>query len=167
MRKRILIPALAAFVMILTLSVPSALAYFTTYVRAQGMKEVKLTDHTELTEPQVVNKEKHVVITADPDSDPVWVRARAYAPENLQVYYTNTTGWTESESDDWWYYNTSIKGGESTSELLVSISFPENAKDGDTFNVVVVYECTPVLGDTGPVNADWSVPVKEKTGGGN
>ena len=159
--KRIVISLLA--VVLMFGAVKGSLAYFTDYEENSGTATVILKGEGKIVE-EIDDDNKHITIENTGET-PIIARVRIFA--NAEITKTVAVDPEWKQSGDWWYYNTSIKGGESTSELLVSISFPENAKDGDTFNVVVVYECTPVLGDTGPVNADWSVPVKEKTGGGN
>lgn len=168
MKKRNLILAVLALVLAVTVSVPSALAYFTTYVRAAGTKPVHLAEETRLKEPKPVDWTKHLTVTAQDGSEPVFVRARAFAPDGLTLTYSGEN-WTQN--GDFWYYGPSIKGGESAAELLIKIdNIPQDVKEDENFNVVVVYECTPVLYDAqGNETADWNGKVTTTTenGGGN
>ena len=61
------------------------------------------------------------------------------------------------------FYNSILEPGETTPELLIKYTFPED-KDSDPdidtrpeeINIVVVHECTPVLYDEeGNPYADW------------
>ncbi|MFR5585123.1 MAG: hypothetical protein ACLTLQ_16080 [[Clostridium] scindens] len=63
--------------------------------------------------------------------------------------------WEERDSDGYWYYNDVLPAGGMTKELLAEITIPEDLKD--SFNVVVIQECTQVLyKDDGTPYADWS-----------
>jgi hypothetical protein len=158
MKRRTLILTIAAFVLIFGMSIGSAMAYFTTYVTAQGGKTIHLGSTTEVSEPQISDWTKHVVVTSDEGSQPVYVRAKAFAGSQYNLVYSSADGSWAPNDDGYYYYNNILNGGESTSELLVRIeNVPE---DTDDFNVVVVYESTPVLYDTaGNPYADWSQSV--------
>ena len=163
MKKRNLILAGAAALMVITASVPAALAYFTTYVSAKGMKEVTLGERTELEEPEPKNWTKVITIKADEDSEPVFVRANAFAPDDYTLTFTGE-GWTAGE-DGWYYYSTPISKGGAAEPLSVKIDKKGGfGKEdiGDNFNVVVVYEYTPVLytADTQEAYADWEKGVE-------
>ena len=168
MKKRNCILMGIAVLMILTASVPSALAYFTTYVSAKGMKPVVLGERTEIEEPDFTNWTKKIVITAENPSEPVYVRAQAFAPEGIVLVYSGTN-WSQPDSEGWCYYSDPISNGQSANELDVQIRVrnengelvnPE-VKEGDILNVVVVYEYTPVLykaneaGELVVPYADW------------
>lgn len=183
MKKRNLILAGIAAGMILTASVPSALAYFTTYVSAKGLKDVVLGDRTTLEEPEPTNWTKQITITADADSEPVYVRANAFAPDDYTLTFSGE-GWSQGEGG-WYYFSTPISKGAKANTLNVTIgSKKEGGFDkediGTNFNVIVVYEYTPVLyrEDTLEPYADWSKSVEyhetvnsevteAETGGGN
>ena len=163
MKKRNLILAGIAAGMILTASVPSALAYFTTYVSAKGMKDVVLQDRTELEEPEPENWTKVITIKADADSEPVYVRANAFAPDDYTLTFSGT-GWSQGEGG-WYYFSTPISKGGAAEALNVKIDKNGGfGKEdiGENFNVVVVYEYTPVLyrEDTLEPYADWSKSVE-------
>jgi len=143
MKKRNVILGTAAVILVLTASVPSSLAYFTTYVSAKGEQEVVLQDDTRITE-SVTGHTKSITITADEKSEPVYVRAKAFGPDGYTLTYSGN-GWTSGE-DDFWYYATPISKGASAETLNVAISgIPSTAQVGDNFNVIVIYEYTPEL----------------------
>jgi len=163
MKKRNLILIGAAAVMILTASVPSALAYFTTYVSAKGMKDVVLGDRTTLEEPEPKNWTKVITIKADEDSEPVYVRANAFAPDDYTLTFSGE-GWSQGE-EGWYYYSTPISKGGAAAALNVKIDKAggfDSEDIGSNFNVVVVYEYTPVLykEDTLEPYADWTKRVE-------
>lgn len=185
MKKNKILLAALALIMALGLGIGSAMAYFTTYVTAKGGMPVRLGDKTTITEPEVKDWTKHLVVTNN-GTNAVYVRARAYAPADLELQYVNASKngpWTYNEKDGYCYYSIILPGKDpdvdeedeseeaakarSSSELLVKIDkVPKDAKEGDDFNVVVIYESTPVLYDKdGNPYADWTQTVKVEEGG--
>ena len=175
MKKRNFIVFACAAIMILTASVKSASAYFTTYVSAVGMKEVVLGENTEI-EERIDGVIKNITIKADTDSEPVWVRVKGFSPDEAAFPVRYNLGenpdsnWTEG-ADGWWDYaypianNGDVTYDTMTSTLTVGMELPTTKPDGtpvkpgDTFNLVVVYECTPVLYDEDtlePLAPDWN-----------
>ena len=195
MKKNKILLAVLALVMALGLGIGSAMAYFTTYVTAKGGMPIRLGDKTSIEEPKVENRIKHLVVKNN-GANAVYVRARAYAPAGLKIQYDNVDKengpWVYNEKDGYCYYIKILPGkdpdvqyeskekeekaaekeGRVTSELLVKFEEPEDAKEGDDFNVVVVYESTPVLydekGDPYPYDkADWNQILDVEEEGGN
>ncbi len=160
--------AAAAVVMLICVSIPGAMAYFTANDRAEGSVPVELGYQTVIEEPQVEDWTKHIVITSDTDSkESCYVRAKAIVTGDLTLTYSGE-GWSEGE-DGFWNYDTPLAPGESTKELLVKIEgIPEDAQEGDVIDVPVVYESTKVLynEDGSPQEADWSMSV-DKEGSGD
>lgn len=153
--------------MVLSLSIGTALAYFTANTEAEGGIKVNFGNYEEIKE-DLSDWTKHVTITSKADSEPVYIRAKAFvgSQSGLTLDYSGT-GWTGNPASDWarnvdaegfWYYNGIVYGGGSTSELLVKIDgVPKDAKEGQDFNVAVVFESTPVRYDAnGNPYADWS-----------
>ena len=164
--------SLLAGAAVLTTGVNSALAYFTTYTTAEG----GLPEITETFD----SKTKHLVITSDADSEPVYIRARAFCARYEVAYQSSPEGiWTQEsgvwnkvvpggEADgDWYYYKEIVPGGGSAATLDVVIDIPPvpegnepgqtKPEDGESFNVIVIYESTPVRYDeNGEPYADWS-----------
>jgi hypothetical protein len=109
-------------------------------------------------EETVVNWVKYITITNEGDGQSVYVRATAFAGSQYLLTYSDGSGsWTPG-SDGYYYYQDILAPGESSEQLLVRIdNIPEDAVD---FNVVVVYESTPVLYDAdGNPYADWDQKV--------
>ena len=111
-------------------------------------------------------------------------------------------GWTQVQGDGYYYFSsvnpttsevtvknpitdiertvkemsglTAVEGGQATNSFIVTItSIPEEPEKGDTFNVTVLYESTPVRYHAdGTAYADWDAPIDEAvsttgTKGGN
>lgn len=154
--------ALLAVALVLGGSIGSALAYFTTYARASGGYTIHLGARTEI-EEQVSNWTKHVTITVEDGSEPVFVRVKAFAGSQYTLTYSDENGsWTPG-ADGYYYYAEPVSGGGSTGELLIQIgNVPE--KDVDSFHVAVVYETTPALYDgSGTPYGDWTVTLDSGT----
>ena len=157
MKKRNILMALLACAMVLGLGVKSALAYFTTYVTASGGMVIHL-GHRTVIEDDVSDWEKHVVISMTKGPDDVYIRARAYCPQGMELIYSGD-GWSYG-GDDWWYYEDKLVYEEDSAgnptgtavarELLVRMeNIPADMKEGESFNVVVVYEATSVVDENG------------------
>ena len=159
MKKYRRLSLLALVVVFLTLGagMRGASAYFTTYVTVEGGHPVFLDIDTDIDE-KVSDWTKRLSVSCDVDSEPVYVRARAYCGSFLTLEYSDPEGkWTEN-SDGYYYYDLILGPGERTSELDVTVSdIPEDVTEGDGFHVIVIYETTPVLyRDDGTPYADWS-----------
>lgn len=147
MRKRkeyLTILTLAAFLMVAGAGIKETWAYFTTFSEAAGGYTIHLGDRTEFTE-EFSNQTKHVVITSDADSEPVYVRAKAFSGSNYPLTYSGE-GWTLG-ADDYYYYSHILTGGASTEGLDIridGISVDGEEAEKNYFNVVVIYESTPV-----------------------
>lgn len=155
--------AFLAFVMVLTAGVGRAWAYFTTYASAQGGITIELGNETEI-EETFSSWTKHLTITSDAGSEPVYVRARAYGSGRYPLEYSGT-GW-QAGDDGYYYYNEILPGGGSTSELLVGIKDvpDQEIENGTMFNVIVIYESTPVMyNEDGTPYADWDVVLDNGT----
>lgn len=156
-----------ALLAVLTLAVAlvtvvgTTFAYFTTYASAKGTVEVVLHDRTEISE-DFGNWTKHVTIANNPGADEksqsVFVRAKAFSGTTYPIVYSGDATWSPG-SDGYYYYATPLAPGEKTTQLDVRITdVPSgaNVTNGDQFNVVVIYETTPVLYDTdGNPYANW------------
>ncbi len=141
---------------ILTAGIGQAMAYFTTYVEAEGSFTIKLGDETTIIE-NFENWEKELIVGNEEGSEPVFIRAKAfYAPDTLELTYRGE-GWSKG-SDDYYYYNTWLESGEGTKSLYIKIeNIPQDVAKGDVFNVIVIYESTPVLyKEDGTPYADWT-----------
>ncbi len=155
--------AAAAVMLVLSAAIGSAWGYFTTFVEVRGGHTLKLGSRTEIDE-EFSDWTKRVSISSKPDSVPVYIRAKAFCGSEYQLTYSDKNKkWTEGE-DGYYYYSDILYGGQTADELLVKIeNIPADAdvKDSDNFNVVVIYESTPVLYDKdGQPYADWDAELE-------
>lgn len=157
MKKNLKFLAVLAVVLVLGSSIGSAWAYFTTYTSARGGYVMKLGDETEIGE-KFSEWTKHVSITSDENSEPVYVRAKAFCGSKYTLVYSSENNkWTAGD-DGYYYYSDIVYGGQTTEELLVKIENVPEGEDADSFDVVVIYETTPVLyHEDGTPYADWSL----------
>lgn len=156
MKKKSIFLLALSIALILATSINSALAYFTTYVQAKGGYIIHLGG-TDI-EEEFSNWTKRVVITNDPNGQPVYVRARAFAGNTYTLLYDGN-GWKDG-GDGYYYYDKILLAGVETSELSVRIDdvlTGDAVAEGDHFNVIVIYETTPVQYDAnGKPYANWS-----------
>lgn len=145
----------------LVTGVGTTYAYFTTYAEAKGAQEISL-GKTEITE-DFSSWTKSVVITnqqaaGSSNSQPVFVRVKAFSGSTYPLQYICDSNWTPG-GDGYYYYSPVLESGQSTSPLQVKITgVPEDPEQGDNFNVVVIYESTPVLYDeSGQPKANWNI----------
>ena len=145
------------------ISVKGTLAYFTTYTRVKGVKPVILSEKTQFKEEDISGN-KHVIITCDKDSDPIFVRIRAYASEaifDLLEYDFEEGKWVDT-GDGWYEYTDVLMAGESA---VMDIKIDTTVIENSQFNVVVVYEYIPAIADgNGGYIKDWDA---NWTGGGD
>ena len=146
MKKRKYFPgvlALAAVCAVASAGIGKTWSYFTTYTEAAGGYPIQLGDRTDITE-DFTEWTKHVTIANEPGSEPVYIRAKAFCGSQYTITYSGE-GWTWNEEDGYYYYNYAVEGGNSTESLNLKIDgIPENPEDLERFNVVVIYESTPV-----------------------
>lgn len=170
MKKKTIFLLALSVLLITAITMNGTLAYFTSYAEAKGGHPIFLGD-THITEV-FSNWTKRVTVSND--GQPVYVRARAFASNQYFLEYGTGTAnddpkytcnygnWTRND-DGYYYYDTILGPGEKTSELMVRINnIPESVADGDSFNVVVIYESTPVQYDEHgnqiePKDADWNL----------
>lgn len=140
-------------------------AYFTTYVSAGGSQVVHMGSQTELHE-DLSNMTKHISITNTSQIHDCFVRVKVFHSGQLEVSYRDRSEsgglWTYSEEDGYWYYGPILPAGARTEILDAKIGeLPENF-DRDSFNVVVIQECTPVVYDeAGNPEADWNTVYRD------
>lgn len=172
MKKKTVFLLALSVILVTALTMNSTLAYFTTYAEAKGGYVLKLGGGPNM-EEDFYSWVKRVVITND--GQPVYVRAKAFAGSDIKLEYTGE-GWGKNpydQTDDYYYYypTDAVKGiveqGGQTTELEIHITLPEKyiePTEGDSFNVIVIYECTPVQYDEdGNPSADWSLSLKGGT----
>ena len=158
-RKIIFAMSAAALCMAGALTIEHASAYFTTYVSAGGSQTVHLGSQTTIHE-ELSRMTKHVSIKNTSQISDCFVRVKVFAGKDVDVVCKDKSEsgklWTYSRQDDYWYYSPILPAGESTEILDVEVS-PQEELDRDSFNVVVIQECTPVIYDeAGNPSADWN-----------
>lgn len=165
MKKKNIILAALAVSLTVSAGVGTAWSYFTTYAEASGGYTLNLGDKTTV-EEEFSSWTKHVAITSREDSEPVYVRARAFCGSDYQLVYSGSAKWSPN-SDGYYYYSDILNGGEQTEVLdikIENIPADEDLKDGDNFNVVVIYETTPVrYRADGTPYADWTATLNTGT----
>ena len=83
------------------------------------------------------------MIANEESSEPVYIRVRAFCGSQYTIAYSGE-GWTLG-GDGYYYYNHAVDGGGVTGALDLKIeNIPENPEDKESFNVIVIYESTPV-----------------------
>lgn len=136
--------AILAAVTIMTAGIGKSWAYFTTYTEAEGGYTIRMGGSTDITET-FFNWEKKVSVTNN-GLEPVFVRAKVFYDSVYTISYETGGKW-ELKDDGYYHYTDIVDSGESTEPpLIVKIeNVPEEAAEGDAFNVIVIYESTPVL----------------------
>ena len=157
---RAAVMSVAALSLLAVSSPKGALAYFTTYVSAGGSHVVNMGSQTEIHE-DVSSMTKHVSVTNVSQINDCFVRVKVFYAGPFDVTYTDRSErgnlWTYSEADGYWYYGPILPAGQSTGILDVKIGDLPEDFDRDSFNVVVIQECTPVVYDeAGNPVADWT-----------
>lgn len=153
-------------------------AYFTANTEAVGSKEVKVVPEPWIDEIWEENTKK-VVIHSNADSEiNVFVRAKVFANEKyLAKGSPSGEDWTYNAADGYWYYAHQVEPGGSTTSLDVKVEWPAETitpegstpidHTGENFNIIVVYEATPVQYKDGqpvdPMSSDcnWDLEVTE------
>lgn len=188
MNKKTLLLCAFAVVLAGSLSVRSAMAYFTTYVTAKGGYTLSFDTTTTIEEEQVVNRVKQVQVK-NTGENPCYVRVRYFAGTELfDLVPTQTDGWTQG-TDGYWYYNSILQpagdpdGADVTASLGMQVAAKDSTKDmfaieGNysyvyDFDVVVIQECVPVQADAqghtlAPASpeVDWTMAVTGANGEG-
>ena len=159
MNKRTVLSVILASVLILGICVVPALAYFTAHVEAEGSIELGLGFETSIDE-QVEGTTKTVTIANEEASNEAcYVRVIIYSDGSVGAITPSGEGWSEGESDDYWYYDEILEPGEKTEPLTIDITPPAGAQAGDSFKVAVLYESTKVTynADGTPANPIWNM----------
>ena len=157
MKKRIYLAA-AALALVVTLGIGSAMAYFTTYVLADGGVELSMGSTVTIPKEKMDLHYKIVSIKNTGDYD-CYVRVKAFvSAENGELVFSDEDGkWTPG-ADGYYYYSDIVKPGETTDTVKIAVNgLLVEPEEGEAFNVIVVQECTPVLYDeNGNAYADWN-----------
>lgn len=118
-------------------------AYFTDYEEAHGGAVLNLEGKTELHEtPEDARKVISIENTGETD---VIVRVNIYGDFLGDVEYGDD--WTYDEDSGWYYYNSILTPGSSTSEIIANVDTEAATAAGHDFDIVVVHESERVSYD--------------------
>ena len=129
-----------AAVLVLSLSVGFAGAYFSDHEAAGGNAKIHLGGQSKITE-EVDENSKSVQIENIGDTEIV-VRVAIYGPTNMKIEASDE--W--SKIGDYYYYKKVLKPGDpgektTKGSLVASTQFPAGTDLGDQYQIVVVQEC--------------------------
>lgn len=155
--------SVVAMALIITLSVGTALAYFTTHTTAKGGVKLDFafaySEIIEEVDPAAGWKKVTLENTGTVDC---YVRMKAFAGSERGLSYSGSADDRSAAVENWeckdgyYEYSEILKPGERTkTPVYVHFNVPS---DGTTYNVIVVQECTPVLhNEDGSVkSAEWN-----------
>lgn len=168
MKRKQIIGLTALFALILSASIPSTIAYFTTYASASGGVEISLQAETEIIEQLPEPYSKHVQVQLDQGSQPVYVRVRAFSGSAYPIEARpSSTNW--KQNGQYWEYMVPLfleEGHNITDEIIFEIDPKED--ETQNFNIVVVSESIPVEFDENgnPLPADWNKTIEIERGEG-
>ena len=158
--KRTLIALLAVMLLIIS-SVGATVAYFSDTDKAEGAAVLNLKGESRIDEGDKDFKEITVTNTGKPD---LIVRVRLFGVDTAKMDVSVPEGWAEG-SDGWYYYKNILASGQDTGSPITvkmkgSLSEKEIAELGDSFEVTVVHEATPLVYDGGTVVVPdgWTLP---------
>ena len=143
--------------MTLLVTLSDSVAYFTAYRQISGEKKTEIAHQTEIRE-EVGKWYKDVSVSAEDDSQPVFVRVKAFAPEGLILSYVGED-WTEGE-DGWLYYGKVLKASETTS--LLHIEWNDAPEGAQEYHIAVIYEAIPAVMN----NGEWTADCQKGEGNG-
>lgn len=178
-RKKLVLTALAASALVVSMSLASgvedAWAYFTTNTNAAGSHTVSLTaERTEIDENfSFLDWTKTLTVT-NGEGREVYVRAKVFGGGGYPLTISGEN-WNLNQTDGYYYWTDGGSGilgvSQSTSVLQVKIGnndIPTEVEDPQSFDVVIVYETTPVQHDAaGNSYADWNLKLDKAEEGGN
>lgn len=151
--KKIMLSVLA-LALVLTATIGTTLAYFTTYTFAEGRRPISLGAETEI-EEEISGLDKLITIHNKEGSNDVYVRVKVYYGSEVSVDVKPGDKWIKGD-DGWWYYDGILKADERTSVLKAEVTVPEGA-DPDSFEIIVVHESIQAFNpNVKAQDADWS-----------
>lgn len=134
MKRKILL--VIAAVLVLSLSVGFASAYFSDHETANGFATIKLGGQSEIIEDWP-DGDKSVSIKNIGETEIV-VRVAIYGPDDMDI--SATGNWVPYKG--YYYYNGVLQPGESTPVKTLIASVKDITDDlGDNFDIVVMQEC--------------------------
>lgn len=151
-----MILAAAALILLAGSAAGRAMAYFTTYVTAVGGKELDLGFTNTEIEEKVSAGEKRITIHNTGDYD-CYVRVKAFAGDQYTLTMGGSNaGWQEKDGYYYWTEILPAKGSTDPEALVIKITPKETETAAESFNVIVVQECTPVPYDEDGKPIAWN-----------
>ena len=157
MKKKLYLIA-AALMLVATIGIRSAFAYFTTYVVADGGVKISIGSTVTLPEEEMDLHFKLVTVMNTGNYD-CYVRVKAFAgAEYNNLIYSDDNGKWSLGADGYYYYSEIVSANEVTGTLKIAVEgLKEVPEEGESFNVIVIQECTPVLfNEEGTAYANWN-----------
>lgn len=157
MKKRYIILAVIAVVLVISSSIGVTVAYFSTYSDARGGYVIHLGHETEIKE-EIDGSTKVIQIanSANTEDDigkyPLFVRVKVFAGSDCKATLEDkTSGWYVA--DGIYYYGNTLYAGKEgsnpnglTTPLYIKVNATNtNVKAGDIIDVIVVYETVPAV----------------------
>ncbi len=158
-RKDLLLTVLAA-VLALTAAIGAAHAYFTTYITARGGYHLLLGKEIVFSETPT-SADKTVTIQSDANSGPLYVRVKAI----VAAQYADKLAYSGDNwilEDGYYYYTPVLEPGQTADALYLGVrDVLSSALDEEQteINIIVVYECAPVLFDEDGSPYDYNDPL--------
>lgn len=165
MKKRHLILAILAVILVLSVSIGPTIAYFTTYADGNGGYVIHLGHRSDIYEVVGDTKQVQIQNLADTNDDvgkfPLFIRAKIYAGTDciVDVDLAKSQNWFDG-GDGYYYYSNPIYAAlkhdppaagdaSTTSKLIISVKADPDAdiKPGDVIDVLVTYQSVPAVFD--------------------
>ena len=155
--KKLITLAALSLLIVASISVKPAMAYFTDTTTASGKVKVEIANTTSTINEEVDGMVKTISVTNTGSYD-AFVRVKAVMPSNgyeVSVDSTTDSRWSYNKEEDYYYYSDVVASGESTANLVLNIDATKATIKSD-FNVIIVEEAAKVLYDTdGKPYASW------------
>lgn len=165
MKRRNLVLAILAVVLVLGMSVGTAWSYFTDTATVDGSMTMSVKPTAEMHEdpPKPEDGTKTIRIENTSQVVSVWTRVRVYSDLNIEAA---GEGW--DTTGEWYTYEDVLAPGEMSNDLDIAFKLKEpysaDNTDGEQNlegyeeNIVVMYECVPVTYDASGKSeaANWN-----------
>jgi hypothetical protein len=167
MKRKWLILIAATLMIISSVAIKPAMAYFTDTVSTEKKLELKIGDGKLIPMKDTVENMIKKVSISNTGEYPVMVRAKALNPDNIGVEMAASDGWhigdpENGEDPKYYYYDAIVNPEESTNQLNLQISADETVTEG--FNVIIIQEAAKVIYDTdGNAVGDWAAAISTQT----
>lgn len=157
MKKKTLAIASMAMILVASMSIKPAMAYFTATQEAEAKIAIEIGDSELETEDSVTDMVKTISVK-NTSSFEAYIRVKAIVASNCKVTQKDSPNW-ELKDDGYYYFKNVVAAGESTDSLSLAIETSSN----EDFNVVIIEESTKVHYDeNGNPYADWTYTLENE-----